>query len=853
MFEQIQSLPHDLTDALILTAAPEQADFLQQDYASQRLASGLKHWRTLEIYSLSTWLRLSWQQLSEQCIGQFPFLLTDMQANLLWRQILSQNDAGIVYQIESLANLAKEAWNLLRTYSADIHRYPLPDNATRWLIWRDQYVQLCQDKRCCDLVGWVSIYHQFLNSTSAIFPSVNRIILYGFTDLLPLYQQLFIALMSHIKVDVFQPQSQMHTCGQVEFSEVNEEIHAMIAWVKQRMKPNQRIACVAPNLRQVWPKIRQSLRDRFPQELPLFSLSQTKSLTSIPMINHGLVVLNCLKKNIASMDYQTLLRSSFMGGYEREMVGRAHLITRIKALQAERFTLTTLKTYSASCPDWFNRVSKLPQVFYDKRTPSAWAAEFNESLTTMGWPGEGTLTLLEQAAFEAWQEVLLELAAQQFLYEELTLSCALGLLKNLVIAWRFVPDKMVHAPLHFLPLNALPGLSFDAVWIMGLQEDTLPPPPRVQPFLPLPLQKDFHFPQATADEAYKTGVKLFSMIQSTAPEIVMSTSTARNGESVFKSPLLTDLPTLTLSLDTFLSVNEQIFKARDAESWVEDRGAPVMMQESLRGGYAIFKDQALCPFRAYAKHRLNAVNEEEAQFGFSPKEKGILLHQALESIWACIPSHAQLETLSESDLQGLIEAGIAKALTSGGNFRSTVMLDLERMRMRTLLKRWFALEKKRDPFEVIAREHVIEGEFAGLPLSLRVDRIDKVGELSFYILDYKTGYHSPNVWFDERPEEPQLPLYGLMSDLPVSGLIVAQLSADKLGFKGVVAHSAGVPGAQPLAKYTPSDWATQLETWRKDLTELALAFKMGVAQVNPKSPQVCTRCDLQLLCRASPG
>jgi len=55
--------------------------------------------------------------------------------------------------------------------------------------------------------------------------------------------------------------------------------------------------------------------------------------------------------------------------------------------------------------------------------------------------------------------------------------------------------------------------------------------------------------------------------------------------------------------------------------------------ETARGGSALFKNQAACPFRAFAAHRLDAYPLDEPVAGLDAAERGSILHAALEFIW----------------------------------------------------------------------------------------------------------------------------------------------------------------------------------------------------------------------------
>jgi RecB family exonuclease len=139
-----------------------------------------------------------------------------------------------------------------------------------------------------------------------------------------------------------------------------------------------------------------------------------------------------------------------------------------------------------------------------------------------------------------------------------------------------------------------------------------------------------------------------------------------------------------------------------------------------------------------------------------------------------------------------------------------------------------------------------------LQLSLRVDRIDRVdgGRL---ILDYKTGKVSLSMWKGERPEEPQLPLYGVHGPVDdLCGVLFAQVRVGEMEFVGrtkdVTTTLIGDQSAmvqKPLTDEILGEWADAL-------SNLADQFMAGNAAVEPKRyPKTCKYCPLPGLCRVS--
>jgi RecB family exonuclease len=134
---------------------------------------------------------------------------------------------------------------------------------------------------------------------------------------------------------------------------------------------------------------------------------------------------------------------------------------------------------------------------------------------------------------------------------------------------------------------------------------------------------------------------------------------------------------------------------------------------------------------------------------------------------------------------------------------------------------------------------------AGLKLNGRIDRLDKLGSGGHAVIDYKTGAPSPNQWMDERPEDPQLPLYALNAAEPVSAVAFAKLKTGAMRFMGFARAKDAIPKVKQA-----EDWASLLAGWKKELEALGSGFAAGDARVDPKKLlSTCRYCDLQPLCR----
>jgi hypothetical protein len=127
--------------------------------------------------------------------------------------------------------------------------------------------------------------------------------------------------------------------------------------------------------------------------------------------------------------------------------------------------------------------------------------------------------------------------------------------------------------------------------------------------------------------------------------------------------------------------------------------------------------------------------------------------------------------------------------------------------------------------------------------------MDELGDGRRVVIDYKTGEHHPNAWLGARPEQPQLPLYAVTSEVAPAALAFARLRTGKTGFHGLAAEVGLLPGVSPQKDV---DWQEQLEEWRQELDRLATEFRAGWAAVDPRDgDQTCRTCGLTALCRVS--
>jgi len=229
-----------------------------------------------------------------------------------------------------------------------------------------------------------------------------------------------------------------------------------------------------------------------------------------------------------------------------------------------------------------------------------------------------------------------------------------------------------------------------------------------------------------------------------------------------------------------------------------------------------------------------------------------------------VQTQQALLALDDVELRDLVRSCCAEALAKQRLRNPTALAEryaqIEADRLLDKILKWLAVERQRSAFRVVGLEEQVNFTAGGFQVSLKLDRIDELEDKSRVVIDYKTGAIRPSAWFGERPDDPQLPLYGVVANDaaagPVAAVAFAQIRPEMVGFSGVV-RSEGVlpdlPGSRRGELRDAADnWPQVLEDWSQLLTGLAAGFSAGTAEVDPKNGlQTCkgTFCELAGLCR----
>ena len=227
-------------------------------------------------------------------------------------------------------------------------------------------------------------------------------------------------------------------------------------------------------------------------------------------------------------------------------------------------------------------------------------------------------------------------------------------------------------PVQVLGILESDGLEFDHLWVSGLTDEAWPLAARPNPFLPVALQKKAGIPEASADSALALDRRITEGWLHAAGEVVFSHALREQDRELTPSALIADVPAGDVDLAAFPRYRDVLHAARALED-IADGAAPPYDRKTVGGGTRVLADQAACPFRAFAHHRLRANGLETPAAGLDARDRGNLLHALMAELWGALRTKARLDTMAPDELTGAINRAADSAVNKVRNDRPGVL------------------------------------------------------------------------------------------------------------------------------------------------------------------------------------
>jgi ATP-dependent helicase/nuclease subunit B len=744
--------------ALILVPNNRLRNHLLRTYATHQTAQA---WLKPNIQTLSQWLAGQWESLQNKAVSYSCVnIATSLQRQTIWEAAIKNSTVGatllqprpLVQQADSaFKNL--ELWRLGQSLPTDF----FTDNQTntaQFIEWMHEF------KRVLKLQNAITQEKSYEFIAQAFdlgdLNKLDEIYLEGFDDIPPLMQ--YVLAVATDKLIRLPNQAANHSVlYRTQADNLEEEIRAAALWsysVLQADPVTPLIGIVVPNLGQCRDQVERIFTEVFeahsilpnvPRYTLPFNFSAGTPLGTTPLINSLFEILQLNEDNWPLEKLCNLLNSPFWGNELQEIIARAHLTIDLRKLGRLTVNISDLRYCIGKLEEriptlsilglrkQFEEAGNLLRRRFDNKSASEWLIVFDQLLTIMNWPGARRLDSQEYQQINQWFEVRDQFVSMDNYSAAFSYNQACRYLRELADKTPFqaqTPD----CPIQILGALEAASLQFSHLWVMGLSDNQWPPVPTPNPLLPLHLQREHNMPHASATRELHIAEGLTQRYKQSAQHIVFSSARGDGDNELRPSALIRDIPLTDISAilnqrkSDLQNYYEQLQKASEMEIIQDANGPQLQTQETVRGGSNLFKLQASCPFEAFVRLRLGAKNPDEPTLGFSPAERGTLLHDSLAAIWRELKNSTGLAMLDDAALHILVsnitQDIIGKVQARNPRKLGKAYCTIEHQRLIQLLTEWLINERERPDFTVIAIEEDTQIEFAGLTLKLRIDRID---------------------------------------------------------------------------------------------------------------------------------
>jgi ATP-dependent helicase/nuclease subunit B len=835
----------------IITPSPLLAAVASQQFSAFQLSQGVESWERPAIFSINAWLAACWQEVRYNATD-IPTLLSPAQERVLWQHIIQQEHPDL-FDVDAIAAMARRSAQL-------IAQWHIPSEGEFWndsqdtqqfQFWHRQFRSKCQAE------GWMArsdLWQLLPKWIVAGHYSPDPVVFTAFSSVTPALEKLKHSLGARALIEPLSLPLPDQVAATKCCTDFKQEIEQAARWARAmfEQQPSRSIGIFVPDLGTHQALVQRTFQQVFypsaafhreSRDGSAFHSAASAPLQSHPLIASALLLLELARPRIHQPDASAILRCPFITGAAAERSARALADMRLRRFRELDVSLSQMERAAKECAVLSRMWAGIRQVLRSRSNQvelPAWSRFIGDLLKVVGWPGDAELTSQEQDLIETWKNALSVLASLGLVSGQASFETALAHLRRLLARTGSNTDDW-SSPVQILDATHAFGLEFDLAFITGVSDETWPPPMQLSPLVPLKAQRAHGVPGSSQVSEQRERERMTHALFSAAP-VLMATYSRRLAPAAqqFVKETTAELPGWVGKLP------RQSYTPTSLER-IEDYKAPEYhATEETRGGTYIIKAQSQCPFRAFAEIRLNAATLEDACFGLDARERGGLLHKALQLVWQQLQTQARLCSTPNDQLRTLVRQAVAEAVQGdrGSPFHEQNSLA-ERERLEALIFDWLRIERSRkQPFAVETTEQERSFKIAGLDLRLRIDRVDRVKNGKLVLIDYKSGKPMRNQLQGERPAEPQLLVYAAALGKDVEGIFFGQLKPRDL--RGV-GFSREKHFLDRTAEVRP-DWDLFISESRTHIERIARGFVEGFAAVQPLE-HACDYCSMKPLCR----
>ena len=546
----------------VVTPNRRLAQTLAAEFDRGREASGLAAWETADVLPYAAFVeRLYEDALHSPLADRLPLLLGPDQELSLWEDVVRRSTGDALLAVAETAALAREAWALAHAWDlADGLPGALAgDDATAFAAWAREYGARTGREHFTDRARLAGVVADVLEEPRVRKPPL--LVAYGFDAVAPQQAALFEALAAGgVALARCGPALREAKAIRVACADARAEFQLAARWARARLEanPDARIAIVVPELHRHKRALRRALAEaldpgRAGGVLP-FNVSLGDPLAGFPLVAHALAALALAGRETSFEQASLVIRSPFVAAAETEAQARARHDAWLRRRAEPAVTLERLASLVADAGALGEKLRAYAEFrkrrLFGAQSPADWARAFGDALAVLGFPGERALSSAEYQTLQKWHEVLARLATLERVAPRMGFDAALARVRRMAGETLFQPETP-EVPIQVLGALEAAGTTFDHLWVGGLSDETWPPAPQPNPFLPLRLQRAAGVPNATPASALAFAQRLTAGWLAGGSEVVLSHPLREQDRDLAPSPLIEAIAAAELALPEY--------------------------------------------------------------------------------------------------------------------------------------------------------------------------------------------------------------------------------------------------------------------------------------------------------------
>jgi ATP-dependent helicase/nuclease subunit B len=820
--------------------------------------AGRELWSTPKVREFGSWAREQYA-LRHASEATLPRQLSDIEDRELWRQVLEASDASP--ELLDIGLAAPPPRRTVMEYAIPWRRVEAEatEETGIFLKWNRAFDARCREMDC---VG-AEVRLQELGTPSETLRWIES------PAWRPAARQW---LKQHLRSIAPESGVQART-ALLHAGAPGRELAAVAGWMQERLSAEQRFRAwiFVPGLTQR----RAEIEDAFDARLELrrfatlrdsraarYAIAGGTPLSKYAPVRAALQLLQASIGGVTFVQFSGLLRAPELQDSERDASAAARIDLALRRYGPHESSLAgwlkladeLARQGGLSVPAAVLRLRAALQALEalkPNNRMSEWIGAWVSALNAASWSMRQRWSSVEFQAAQRFRELLAALAGAEAFFGSQPRDTAQRILARCAHETAFQPQTGI-APIWISGQPLDPWLQYDAVWLCGMSESQWPPPVEPVAMLPVALQRSFGVVAADADSQLAMARELLGRWQQRGEQCIFSYSDTTEGRAALPSPLLARQAASFSVPEAPAQPHWRALKAQaPAMQKFIDTQAPPFSQAERTRGVATLRAQSRCAFRGFAEIRLGAERLEQPVPGFNDRERGELVHHALQEIWTELGTSDALRLLEPPAQDALLQKAASGAVQTVSRRRDpgSRWRQRERKRLVELLGKWLDVERGREAFVVESLEGEAQiAHIAGLELQVRLDRVDRLADGTRVLIDYKSGSAAVD-WRGDRPDNPQLPIYALLQPRALVAVAYGRVNAADAGFLAESERrNVFKPGGKATLLEEQSSLAALIEIWSQRMEVLAAAFAAGQAEVAPTAA-ACRSCALQGLCR----